>query len=691
MCRQTRTNNPCRMDVRTPLCRLLDSGMLGDCRTSGFNGIQKASRWVSRSLLELATQGTLRVRLLQSEMWRENFTIRIGRQTFPFRLAMPAFLIAGAAGCVDATPLVLRHTEPIWSKVLTVAVIWILVPCLTVALAASGRRIRGMKQQFVATRRVIDEQYATLKETSEELLLERNAREDKVRLRTAELEASLDRLTESDRIKTNFLASITHELRTPLTMISVPVKSIRDKRYGTSIPADHPIFELVERNVDRLNHQITQLLDFARLDQGAMPFNPQLIPLVAYARGLVAEMVDLARLRGLVLVMANCTTMHEIYIHADRYMLDTALINLLNNALKFTEQGVVRLILEPEPNQVAVRVTVEDTGIGFDPAVKDSLFNRFVQGDARHDHTPEGIGLGLALVREIAVCHGWYLDADGQPGGGARFSLSMPVSPEPGCSECNSVDHVSSRIRRTAAVLPPPTMMDLPLGMTKKNVILVVDDNPDMGTLVRDVLEPDFSVAWCRRGEDAILYLSDNPLVSLIVCDVMMPGMSGFALREKLAERRDFRDIPFVFLTALNTEVDRFRGLSVGALDYVLKPFNASDLLLKIRNILDLQDARYRQALADSMAVERLSHIGLAVSTGTLDTTRIIRNASITPAEERVMELIRKGLQDKEIAERLSISPRTVASHLHRLYRKTGTGNRLELMGWMVDSGIGKS
>ncbi len=693
---QTRTNNlyrmefrqrPQRLDVRLHLRNLFNTGMLGAYREASVDGIQKACLGVHRAFMELATRHPVRTRILQNDGLLNEFTVRIRWQTLRFTPIALSMAIIGTAGYVGASLLAFQHAWPAWSRVLVSGVAGASITGLIIALAISRKRTRIMKRQFADTRTVIDEQYVSLKETSAELLQERNALEEKVRLRTAELEDALSSLTRLDHAKTNFLANITHELRTPLTLLSVPMENVRAGRYGSSIPVDHPVFELVQRNLNRLNHQIKQLLDYTRLDLGAMPFHLQVVPLVAYVRGLVAELESLAERRGLALVMINRTTRHEVYISVDQTMLETALLNLINNALKFTEKGEVRLVVGPELDNTMVRVSVEDTGIGFDSHLKESLFERFVQCEDRPDRRVEGAGLGLALVREIAVQNGWRLDAEGRRGEGATFSVDIPVSTASGSDDAHSVPSGTDRVGRTAVGLHAIVETTPGYEDRGRNIVLLIDDNPDMGTLVSDVLEPEFFVVWCRSGEEALRYLSEHPLVSLVVCDVMMPGMSGFALRERLVEEPAFKDIPFVFLTALDDVEDRFRGLSGGALDYIRKPFKAAELRLKVRNILDLQDARYRQALSDSAAVERLSRLGAAEKTEAADRASLFRDTCITPAELRVLELLREGLQDKEIADRLSISPRTVASHLHRLYRKTETGNRLELMAWMVNGG----
>jgi DNA-binding NarL/FixJ family response regulator len=262
------------------------------------------------------------------------------------------------------------------------------------------------------------------------------------------------------------------------------------------------------------------------------------------------------------------------------------------------------------------------------------------------------------------------------PGEGSAFSLIIPLLPEE--SLPFAAGPGDYRKERAGSGLFLSGACEDTVISEEKDSILLVEDNPDMAAILRSLLETRYNLHWCGGGQETLEYLNSNPPVALIICDVMMPGMSGFSLREKIISRGDYKDTPFVFLTALADPGDKVLGLETGALDYIQKPFSSSELLLKIQNLLETHKASYRQALRDREGIERLHR--LATPKEPLGTPVQWDGLGITPAEKRVLELLRQGFQDKEIASKLSLSPRTISSHLGNLYRKTDTQNRIELL-----------
>ena len=680
--------------VHVDLCRQLQTGMFGLYQARCIEGIREACPAVHRAFMELATSQPVETEALDVPGDPESFVVRI-RWKGPLlsRSRTSSALLAGGffVCLVFLAALLLpdeRQAIPVYGASITA------MAGLCVALILSRHSLRKLEPQFTETRKLINTQFTELENNARELLKDKDQLEAKVAERTRELASALDRLTALDTAKTNFIANVSHELRTPLTLLSVPLSEIRKGRYGPTLSKDDPVFQLVGRNIERLDTHIHRLLDFARLDIGTMPFNPEPLTLLPYIRGLIAELQSLAEKKGLSLEVENPSARDDIHIEADHGLFETVMLNLLNNALKFTDQGGIRILVGLMDNadtgsSEQVSVTVKDSGIGFPGQLKARLFQRFAQLDSNPDRYREGAGLGLALVKEIADRHGWVLDAESKPGEGSEFRLLIPLCQAPGNSGTEFLftpQKDRTQQARSGLSFGEEGYSYSCTDGADKDTILLLEDNPDMAAVLTHILKDHYDLCSFQSGTEALQALESGLSINLILCDVMMPGMDGFTFREHLMAYNQYKDVPFIFLTALADAGNRLHGLGSGAVDYIQKPFNAEELLLRIKGILAVGSTSYRQAMMDSKAINRLAKLTAArddnqyspaPSTSTIDTARY----GISPAEHRVLELLRQGLQDKEIARQLGISARTVSSHLGTLYRKTNTGNRVELLG----------
>lgn len=686
---QRRTNDIHRMEFRTArrtlwiklnFRPLVQTGLFGRYRKSMLSRIHEGAPSIYQVFLELATGKKVKTKLIFDKTDDLSLTVRLHWRPphssyFTTIASVLAVLIVMAAVITGQVFLPQKISFPLISAILA-----LITGIATVAALNWRNKLKATRNRFISSRDVIDKQLISLKETTNELLSERDLLDKKVGERTSELNEALKQLKELDRSKTNFIANVSHELRTPLTLISVPLEGIKSGRYGENVSADHEVFKLVERNVKRLNNQINQLLDFARLDLGTMRFEPESINILEYCRMLVAELDSIAERKHLSLEIENNTGKEAIFISADKFLMETAVLNLINNALKFTEIGGIKVILSLHADD-NIELTVKDSGIGFSPEQKDRLFQRFTQVEDQKVRHREGCGIGLALVDEIAGIHGWTIEAEGHTGEGSSFSLIMPLQTE-GCSielrDSPIFDERESMHDKVESALVFPVSETISICSEGKDIILLVEDNPDMGAVLNNLLCEEYELHWCTGGSEALSWLETSPQLSLIICDVMMPKMSGFTFREELRINSDYINIPFIYLTALADVEDKVEGLKSGAVDYIQKPFTVVELTQKVKNLVNSHKASYMQALKDSRGAERLNRI--LINTENEHSVPNWQTLGITRSEQRIVELVRQGMQDKEIAAELSISPRTVSSHLSHLYQKTDTQNRTELI-----------
>jgi DNA-binding NarL/FixJ family response regulator len=205
---------------------------------------------------------------------------------------------------------------------------------------------------------------------------------------------------------------------------------------------------------------------------------------------------------------------------------------------------------------------------------------------------------------------------------------------------------------------------------TEPNTLLLIDDDPNLVLLVQDYLElRGYTVITAKNGRDALKIL-EKDIPKLIICDVMMPEMDGYTFVKKVRDNPQTNWLPILFLSAKGQIQDRVAGLSKGADVYMVKPFEPDELVAQIEASLN-QSLRMRQA--------QNPDLGSAVS------VQVPFDVELTPTEQRVISMVAKGMANKEIAENLSVSQRTVESHVSNMLGKTGLHNRTELARWAIE------
>ena len=420
--------------------------------------------------------------------------------------------------------------------------------------------------------------------------------ERKVKLRTHQLsrsrrslKRSLDKLVEHDRLKTEFFSNVSHELRTPLTMILAPVDRLLDKNAAAS-PDVKNMLEMVRLNGYRLLDLINRLLDFSKLEAGQMKLRLSSIDLNGIVQKLAAAATPLTNQRGIRLEV-DCDPQLNSFA-ADEEKVDTIIVNLISNAIKFTPGGgTIRVETFLADDRAWVSVT--DSGIGIDESQVDRIFERFVQVDGSSSREFSGTGLGLSLVKGLVELHGGGIHVKSQPGKGSRFWFDLPLREVPDEQLGDSSTTIPRLARRFADL---DTLAEdataAPAGFealrTPTHTVLVVDDTAEMRKLLGELLHEEFHVLFARDGQEG-LELAQREHPDLILSDVMMPRMDGQEFCRRVKQDPATAHIPFVMLTAKAELAMKIDGLNSGADDYVSKPFNEKELKARIRSLVKLR------------------------------------------------------------------------------------------------------
>ena len=407
-----------------------------------------------------------------------------------------------------------------------------------------------------------------------------------------------------DRAKTTFFSNISHELRTPLTLILGPLEELR-KQSENPTPACRENIELVHRNATRLLKLVNTLLEFSRIEAGRIQAIYEPVKL-GQATAEIASVFRSAIEKGGLEFEVRCEE-PSAPVYVDKQMWEKVVLNLLSNALKFTHAGTIAVELKEAGD--AVQLSVQDTGVGIPAAEMPRLFERFHQIEGTQGRTHEGTGIGLALVQELVKLHGGTIRAESDAGRGSRFIVTIP----------KGVSHLPAD--RIAKFSESPVVskehnphldeakawfqddLNVPAALDKAQVtsdgeasvrpqVLLVEDNSDMRQYLRRLLTDEgYSVRAAPDGQAALEQIQ-SAIPDLILSDVMLPRLDGIGLLRRLRENPNLSDVPIILLSARAGEDFRLEGLEAGADDYLIKPFQARELLTRIKSQLELNRRR---------------------------------------------------------------------------------------------------
>ena len=409
-------------------------------------------------------------------------------------------------------------------------------------------------------------------------------------IRNRELALSYERLAELDRLKSEFFANVSHELRTPLTLILSPLDALL--RQDESLPEEVlQSLQIVWRNSLRLLKLINDLLEIVRLEESGLEAKNELVDLRSFLPGIADSVRHLAEGKGLAL---NAEAQEEpLVVEADPWQLEKVLLNLLTNAVKFTPAGGAITARCWREGSSAI-LEVEDTGPGIAEEDIPFVFDRFRQLDGSSTRRYQGLGIGLALARDIVEKHRGSLTARSELGKGATFRVALPASDRPaqeviaGRAEATEEGLLSDIYReadRSVALGAEEPAGELPAVGDGQFTILAVEDEADMRRFLVNSLAPDYRVLQAADGETG-LAMARKHMPDLVLLDLMLPGMDGLDVCRAIKEVETTRNIKVVLLTARADERSKIAALERRADDFLVKPFSTLEVKARLANLL---------------------------------------------------------------------------------------------------------
>lgn len=436
-----------------------------------------------------------------------------------------------------------------------------------------------------------------------------------------ELDLQNKQLTELDRLKSDFFANVSHELRTPLTLMLAPVDELLNRGAALSDSVRQTL-QMVQQNGLRLLRLINDLLEIVRLEEGGLKLRLRRLRLDEFLRGMVESVRGLATHNDLTVEVIESD--QPLTVLADESRLEKVVLNLLTNATKFTPAGGMIKVRWWRDGKAA-KVEVADSGIGIAEHELPHIFDRFRQAAGSGARKYQGLGLGLALARELIEEHGGTLTATSRLGSGSKFLLELPLAPQvdDGVAEQAAGPHDADEVpalfraasRAELAVDVHDTETAAGSGETR---ILVVDDEPDMRRFLVSTLSEDYTVIQAADGEMGLV-MAEQQVPKLALLDLMLPGIDGLAVCKALRANERTHDIKVLMLTARIDERSKLQALECGVDDFLTKPFSTVEVKSRIKNLLVSaalqEDLRTRnQELSDTLARLRTTEAQLVQS-----------------------------------------------------------------------------
>ena len=412
--------------------------------------------------------------------------------------------------------------------------------------------------------------------------------------RTEEIRQKNQQILELDTLKTRFFNNISHEFRTLVSLVRAPAETLMEEERISR--KGRQGLELIYRNANKLMNLVNQLLDISRIDKKSMKLTLYEENIFNFAHGIAVSFAAIAETRGIQYRYFIPRTDSLDWFDPDK--VEKIINNLLSNAFKFTDEGGrVRLDVlirnENKGMENVLEITVSDSGVGIRKKEKKKVFDRFYQAESSLKKEGGGTGIGLALTSDLVKLMHGSIKLKSKEGEGSTFRVLIPL----GKRHLDESEYSFGEALRTGKSIQGELMPDqvskkgdikaeAELAQdSKKPLLLVVEDNADILWLIASKMETDFSVLEAVDGS-AGLKLATEHMPDLIITDLMMPRMDGYKLCEKLKTDVRTSHIPVIMLTAKASLEDKMLGLETGADDYITKPFEIKEVIVRSRNLV---------------------------------------------------------------------------------------------------------
>lgn len=409
---------------------------------------------------------------------------------------------------------------------------------------------------------------------------------DKIAADKELIQKQSDKLIELDQAKSRFFANVSHDLRSPLSLIIGNLEMLKEDEDVVLTAGAIRNLETAHKNCKRLLYLTDEINDLTRLEEGKVNLKPEVVKVGSYLQLLTDMFVGTAQYKGVKLSCENAVSKDEV-VFIDPRQFEKIYYNLVSNAIRHTSRGD-KITIETHQDGEQIVISVKDTGEGISSESLPHIFDRFYQSKNNEYRSREGLGIGLALVKELVELHKGTITVESTLGLGTCFKIKLPKVSSADVEGIMPVSftyvaerkHLYDDLDRNDSAGANLPKLDEMMS------IMIVDDHPEIRYHIRQILEEEYHVIEAAHGVEALELLKTNE-VSLIVTDLMMPWMDGFEFIEALQSKDEYKKIPILVVSARVTDTDQEKVLSQGVNDYLQKPFQKKEMLQRISNLIN--------------------------------------------------------------------------------------------------------
>jgi len=446
--------------------------------------------------------------------------------------------------------------------------------------------------------------------------------DEKQRLLTMEIEMT-EKLKAADKLKDQFLANTSHELRTPLNGIIGLAESLIDGIGGEQSLIGKRNLKMIATSGTRLASLVNDILDFSKLRNNKIGLTKTPLHLKYNIDLILTLSQPLVEKKEIDLI--NNIPENIPFVEADENRLQQIMLNIIGNAVKFTDAGQVSINCQlainndEQPKIIgnkkivnnSIVISIRDTGIGIPEHLYEKIFETFEQGDGSTDRTYGGTGIGLSVTKQLIELHGGEIWVESEVGKGSVFYFTLPMDInklEAGFEEdainfiqdqtIHKLEQDKSELEENTESVPIIHSEEGKLTSAKDgegfNILVVDDESVNLQVLENQLSLQNFKPTLAENGKEALKLLKENKHFDLVLLDIMMPQMSGYEVCQELRKEFPAEQLPVIMLTAKNQVTDLVNAFDAGANDYLTKPFAKIELFARINSHLDLKTANLK-------------------------------------------------------------------------------------------------